>query len=66
MWHSEPEIQSWLNLIADRLYLDRFVSSTCYGVGARLLHEENEEDESDEHAAEDEGNEEDEEDEEDK
>jgi len=26
-------IQSWLSFIADELYLDRYVSRICYGVG---------------------------------
>ena len=33
MWHLEPGIQPWLSLTADGLYLDRYVSRDCYGVG---------------------------------
>ena len=32
VWHLEHGIQSWLCLIADRLYLDGYASRNCYGV----------------------------------
>ena len=32
VWHFDPWIQSCLSLIADGLYLDRYISKTCYGV----------------------------------
>ena len=33
VWQLEPGIQSWLSLISNGLYLERYVLRNCYGVG---------------------------------